>query len=445
MWEFLKRAQEMGASFADVRFKRNRNLILVSTEERDQVRSNGIDQGYSLRVLYNKNWGYLSSPSLSMEDVTRAISSSFGDERTNIVYLPSKKDTIELKPKNYVERSVEEQMKILKSLREQVTSSMRVSNVSVSYNESWVENWYMSSEERDIHVKYFMSGVSISAGAQEGDRRASAYVSRFSVTSSVLEEDLNSLVSTLKRRLENQLKGIVPDGGEHKVLLAPDVVGVFSHEAVGHLAEADLATSGVLFKNKGKKIAPDYVNVVDSPAMSQEGGIGYVPYDDEGVEGRKVEIIKNGTVREMLTDRYYSAYLGQAPTGNARAEDYRSPVLIRMRNTFIEPSEISKDEILQDMKEGYLLVSTLGGETSPEGTFQFGIQEGYRVEKGELKEPLRNTGISGYTMETLSRIRGVSKDFEMWPGFCGKGGQSVPVGTGGPYVLVEKMKVGGNA
>lgn len=116
-----------------------------------------------------------------------------------------------------------------------------------------------------------------------------------------------------------------------------------------------------------------------------------------------------------------------------------------MRNTFIEPGEMSKDEILQEVKEGYFLVSTLGGETSPEGTFQFGIQEGYRVENGELKEPLRNTGISGYTMETLSRIRRISKNFEMWPGFCGKGGQSVPVGTGGPYVLVEKMKVGGNA
>ncbi|BBG24077.1 Zinc metalloprotease TldD [Sulfuracidifex tepidarius] len=445
MWEFLKKAQEIGASFADIRFKKNRNLLLVSTEERDQVRSNGVDQGYSLRVLYNKNWGYLSSPSLSTEDVKRAISSSFGDERTNIVYLPSKKDTVELKPKNYVERSVEEKMKVLKSLREQVTSSMKVSNVSVSYNESWIENWYLSSEGRDIKVKYFMSGLSISAGAHEADRRASAYVSKFSVTSSVLEEDLNSLVSTLKRRLENQLKGVVPDGGEHTVVLAPDVVGVFSHEAVGHLAEADLATSGVLFKNRGKRIAPENVNVVDSPVVSLEGGIGYVPYDDEGVEGRKVEIIKGGIVREMLTDRYYSAYLGQRPTGNARAEDYRSPVLIRMRNTFIEPGEMSKDEILQEVKEGYFLVSTLGGETSPEGTFQFGIQEGYRVENGELKEPLRNTGISGYTMETLSRIRRISKNFEMWPGFCGKGGQSVPVGTGGPYVLVEKMKVGGNA
>jgi TldD protein len=51
-------------------------------------------------------------------------------------------------------------------------------------------------------------------------------------------------------------------------------------------------------------------------------------------------------------------------------------------------------------------------------------------------------GISGYTIETLGRIKGVSKEFDVWPGFCGKGGQSVPVGTGGPYISV-KVKVGG--
>ncbi len=444
MWEFLKRAQELGATFADIRFKRSKSLSIVSTEERDQVRSNGVDEGYNLRVLHDKNWGYISSPSLSSEDVKKAISASFGDGRMNIVYLPGKRDRVELKPRNYVERSVEEKVRLVKSLKERVISEVRATNVSVSYYESWVESWYLSTENRDIETKYFMSGISISAGAQEADKRASAYVSKFSVMSSVLEEDLSELPSTLKRRVGNQLKGIMPAGGEYEVVLSPDVVGVFSHEAVGHLAEADLAISGILFRNKGKKIASENVNIADSPTIPVGEAIGYVPYDDEGVEGRKVDIIKGGVVKEMLTDRYYSAYLGQKPTGNSRSEDFRSPVLVRMRNTFMEPGELTKEEIIEDVKEGFLLVSTLGGQTSPEGTFQFGIQEGYRIERGEVKEPLRMTGISGYTMETLSKIKGVSKDFKMWPGFCGKGGQSVPVGTGGPYVLVEKMKVGGD-
>jgi len=114
-----------------------------------------------------------------------------------------------------------------------------------------------------------------------------------------------------------------------------------------------------------------------------------------------------------------------------------------MRNTYISPGSYSYDEMIKEVKQGILLVSPRGGQTSPDGTFQFGIQEAYKIENGEVKEPLRNVGISGYTIETLRDIKAISKEFNVSPGYCGKDGQSVPVGVGGPYVLVENMKVGG--
>ena len=52
-----------------------------------------------------------------------------------------------------------------------------------------------------------------------------------------------------------QLNAKSPKGGKFPVVLGPNVVGVFVHEAFGHLAEADLALSGgVLASNLGKKI-----------------------------------------------------------------------------------------------------------------------------------------------------------------------------------------------
>jgi len=444
MWKLLKKAEELGATFADVRKKKTEVMEFLSTEDRDEVRSNGIDEGYSLRVLYKKNWGYYSSPELLTDDVNKAISSSYGDEKVNIVYLPSKKDKVVLKSKKYVEMSVEEKLKTIRSIKNEILSEVKAKNVSVIYTEARIHDQYLSTEDRDLEVEYLTSGIIFTAGIQEGDKRASAFVSKFSLSDFVLEQDYHELISILKRRIESQLKGIVPKGGEYSVILAPEVTGVFAHEAVGHLAEADVGISGILSKLRGKKIAPDNVSVVDSP-LPKEGSVGFVPYDDDGVEGRDAYIIQKGVVKEMLTDRYYSAYLGQRPTGNARAEDYRNPILVRMRNTFIEPGDLTLEEMLQQVKEGFLFTSVVGGETSPDGTFQFGIQEGYRIERGEIKEPLRNTGISGFTIETLSRVKMISKNFEMITGFCGKGTQNVPVGTGGPYILVDKMKVGGSA
>ncbi len=43
----------------------------------------------------------------------------------------------------------------------------------------------------------------------------------------------------------------------------------------------------------------------------------------------------------------------------------------------------------------------------------------------------------------LLKVDGVGSDFEMGVGFCGKSGQTAPVGDGGPHVRVSEATVGG--
>ena len=50
--------------------------------------------------------------------------------------------------------------------------------------------------------------------------------------------------------------------------------------------------------------------------------------------------------------------------------------------------------------------------------------------------------LSGRVLEFLASIQGVSRkeDFEMSPGYCGKGHSDLlPTGTGGPYLLAEAI------
>jgi TldD protein len=445
MYELLAKAEDLGAAFADLRYFKTKEISIVVTENRQYVSVNGIDEGYSLRTLYEGNWGYSSFVKPKGNELENAIKGSYGNANINIVYLPPKHDTVNIKPKKPISKSPDEIASDIKSIKEELLRDNRIKSVSIRYYQNDFYKEYHSTEDRDIVIQYTLSGLYINAVAQEGDIVASAFDGKSTYLGYPLEVfDINEMISTLKKRINNQLKGITPKAGEFETILAPDVVGVFSHEALGHLAEADLATNGILEPLRGKRIAPNYVSVVDSPQLPFNMAIGLTPYDDEGVEGREVKIVDKGIVSEFLVDRYYSTYLGERPSGNARAEDFRSPVIIRMRNTYMLPGEWNLNEIIEDIKDGYLLSSPLGGQTSPDGTFQFGIQEGYKIANGEIKEPLRNVGISGYTLETLNRISAVSKEFDVWPGFCGKGGQSVPVGTGGPYIKV-KIKVGGIA
>jgi len=244
-------------------------------------------------------------------------------------------------------------------------------------------------------------------------------------------------------RAVKQLKAKPSKGGTFPAVLGPNVVGVFVHEAFGHLAEADLTLSGsVLLDKLGKKIASDIVTFYDDGSI--EGAFGSFKYDDEGVPTQKTLLVKNGVVVGLMHNRETAEKYNTKLTGNARAEDFRFEPIIRMRNTFIEPKDHSFEELLEDIKFGYYLKNFRGGQANLDGTFQVGIQEAYEIVNGEIGAPIRNASISGNTLETLLKVNAVGKDFELWPGRCGKG-QTAFVCDGGPHVRIKEVLVGGSA
>ena len=86
------------------------------------------------------------------------------------------------------------------------------------------------------------------------------------------------------------------------MVLGPNVVGVFVHEAFGHLAEADLALSGgVLQTILGKKIGSNLVTFYDDGTVP--GAFGSFKYDDEGVPAQKTLLIKDGVVTGLMHNR----------------------------------------------------------------------------------------------------------------------------------------------
>ena len=142
------------------------------------------------------------------------------------------------------------------------------------------------------------------------------------------------------KRAIDQLKAKPLKGGKFPVVLGPNVVGVFVHEAFGHLAEADLALSGgVLAETSAKKSAQILVTFYDDGTIP--GSFGAFKYDDEGVASQKTLLIKDGVVTGLMHNRETAEKFNAEPTGNARAEDFRVEPIIRMRCTYMQPRDHS--------------------------------------------------------------------------------------------------------
>jgi TldD protein len=113
-----------------------------------------------------------------------------------------------------------------------------------------------------------------------------------------------------------------------------------------------------------------------------------------------------------------------------------------MGNTFFKPGKSSREDVF-DVRDGVYLKGMKGGSVDIfAGGFMFKADEAYEVKNGELGKLYRDTAISGNIMETLKNVEAVGKDFGTSPGFCGKGGQQMPVSDGGPHIRVRNVKIG---
>ena len=448
--------QKFGAEYAEIRAQKLFKTMLTVKDGRIEAAKQGIENGVALRVLVNGAWGFASVGTFDIETLTSAISDACRMAKTaslklktpiKLVETKTVEDKISVKPKkNPAEISVEDKIDTALAVNNTVRGyDKRVKSCTIDYLDLTGTNYFLNNEGTYIEQDKLYVWSRILATASEANVLT---FSREEIGSTagyeVFDVETPEIVGkrAAKRAVE-QLKAKPPRGGNFPAVLGPNVVGVFVHEAFGHLAEADLTLSGsVLLGKLGKKIASDIVTFYDDGTI--EGAFGSFKYDDEGVPTQKTLLVKDGIVVGLMHNRETAHKFDAKPTGNARAEDFRFEPIIRMRNTFMEPKDHSFEELLEDIKFGYYLKSFRGGQANLDGTFQVGIQEAYEITNGELGDPVRNASISGNTLETLLKVDAVGKDFELWPGRCGKG-QTAFIGDGGPHVRVKEVLIGGSA
>ncbi len=234
---------------------------------------------------------------------------------------------------------------------------------------------------------------------------------------------------------------VVP--GEYPVLLSPEATGVFTHESFGHKSESDFMVGDETMKAEwtlGKRIGQDLLTIIDD---GMEPGNGFTPFDDEGTRGKKTEVISQGLLTGRLHSTATSVALAEAPTGNARATNFEFEPIVRMTTTYIARGERPLKDIIAEMDNG-LYVDTIK-HGSGMSTFTLAPARAYKIEGGKITKPVKVSVITGNVFSTLAEVDAVSEEFEL-KGFvgggCGKMEQwPLPVGFGGPYTRVKKLKV----
>ncbi|HUU75408.1 MAG TPA: TldD/PmbA family protein [Methanoregulaceae archaeon] len=402
-----------------------------------------------LRVLGSSGWGILTVDNYqrphgkAFQDLLHSTLklASITQEKVDLAEVPRGTLKVPRMKEDPLGVSIEEKTSILSEI-ERSARIEGISNTRANYSETLEHVSFEDSSGNEYSHQICRSGFGIMAVASRNDVVQMGYERLHSIRGLNIRHQQERGAAAARLAIELLDAGIAK-GGIKNAILDPELAGVFAHEAVGHASEGDLVKEGnsVLLGKIGEHIGNRGLTIADDPSMPE---FGFEPVDAEGSAVGRTEIISKGIVNSYLHNRETLATLGDGMAGHARAMPGEPP-LVRMSNTFIENGDSSLDEMLEACGNGILLKGSRGGQVDPgRGVFQFNAEYGYLVENGEITRMVRDVSLSGEILRTLHSIELCGDDKEMHQGYCGKGGQSVPVSDGSPHIMLRDAVVGGS-
>ena len=434
--------------YLDIRCgKSNSTSILMKDGNTDEINT-GITLSARIRVLNNGAWGFAHTTDLSKINEITETAIKLSNSLKGDVKLSENdiiKDKIKTDSKIPVsDISIEEKKEVLDEATKSASID-KVNSTTVIYTDSEREELFLNSEGSQIEVATTRVRMALNASASNGEIIQFGHGSIGGVRGYeiITETDIEEFARKIGEKAVRLLDAKPAPSGQFPVIADPELTGVLIHEALGHAVEGDLIlqNDSILKGKMNTQIASDIVNIFDDASLKE--GFGYYPYDVEGVKTKPNQLVKNGKLISLLNSRETASKLKMKSSGNARSQISDQPI-VRMSNTFLKPGDNSFEELLEDIDNGIYLKGSRGGQVDTgKGIFQFNAAEGYLIEKGEIKTPLRDVSLSGNILETLKNIDAIGNDFKLSVGFCGKDGQTAPVGDGGPHTRILNALVGG--
>jgi TldD protein len=456
----LNHAMDLGAEFCDIRLDSwtGFSVDLMQSTTRNAVASCG--QGAGIRAFFDGAWGFASTTEVDQEALKACARNAIALAR-NGARLVKDEDNFKISDDIRFETgsfeittqddmdafSDDEKMRLVSSLDAQARQeSPLVQNVVIHLSDGIAESRFANSAggrvDKAIGSIYLLANViAFDAGNLQSGMELVSHIGGWqTVNQDKFAAAVHDATSQALRLLE--AKPCPP--GSFTIVADNKLGGVFTHEAMGHACEADaiLAGNSILEHRIGERIGNEAVTIVDDG--SRRDMFGYIPTDSEGVRSSRTVLIEGGILKSYLQDIETASRMGVPATGNGRAEAYDTVPQVRMTNTFLEPSDWDKDELIADTKQGIYCKNWQYGYVEPEkGNFMFKAKEAILIENGELTTLLKDAALSGQILQVLNDIDAIANDFGDSGGQCGKGGQSVRVSDASPHFRIRNVLVGG--
>ena len=426
----LQAATGSGASYCDVRIGRYLRQFVMTREDKVQNVVNAESVGVGVRVVANGAWGFAATNALTPDAVARAARQATAIARAN---AGIQAEPVQLAPvrgvgevawrtpirRNAMEVPVKEKVDLLLGVNAAAMNAGAdfVNSTLFAVNE---QKYFASTDgsyiDQDVHRIWApmsvtavdkdsgkfrtRSGLSAPMGLGyeyfDADP-AQKFVSPNGVVNYGHSYDMLEDAVAAAKQAREKLSAPSVEPGRYDLVLDPSHTWLTIHESVGHPLELDRVLgyeanyAGTSFatldkREDGFQYGSDLVTIFAD--KTQPGSLGAVAYDDEGVECKRWDLIRDGILVDYQAIRDQAHILGKDESdGCCYADSWSTVQFQRMPNVSLAPGRtpLSVEDMIKDVENGIYIIGD-GSFSIDQQRYnaQFGGQLFYEIKDGEI-------------------------------------------------------------
>jgi TldD protein len=326
-----------------------------------------------------------------------------------------------------------------------------------------VRKYFVDSEGREVveNAYAYRLQITVSTTAEDG-MILPLFLSYFAIDAKDLPSDTKILndAKKMSETLSALRKAPVAESYSGPALMTAEAAGVFFHEIFGHRVEGarlKQESDAQTFKKKvGEQVLPKDISIIFDPKLKKYRNIplnGSYVFDDEGIRGQRVEVVKDGILKSFLMSRTPIENFPNS-NGHGRAVIYYDNVT-RQSNMIIETSAPKSEAELRAMlieqakntnkDYAYLFDKVAGGFTTTgrymPNAFNVTPLIVYRIYvDGRPDELVRGVDLVGTPLAIFSQVAACGDDYGAFNGACGAESGSIPVSCVSPTLYIKMIE-----
>ncbi|HHW55210.1 MAG: TldD/PmbA family protein [bacterium] len=420
----VAKGQEKGAKLIEAFLLKHKSFSVQVHHGKIESIKQAQEAGLGIRVIIEGRMGYAYTSQLDTAPVEEALSQAIANanktaaDECNILPEPADQlPKIDIYDPLIEKTPVEEKIELAKAIEEAAFNYDRrvARSEQAAYEDTVYQVAIVNSRGIDVSYQGSFCGGSVSVVAEENGDTQTGYGMDFVLNFAALKPEAigreagEEAVAMLGARKVSTQR--VP------IVMSPRVAAQFLGVLVPALSgEAVQKGRSLLAGKLGEAVAAKDITLIDDGTLPQ--GINSSPVDGEGVPSGKTVLIEDGVLKSYLHNTYSAAKDGTRSTGNASRPSYRGTPEIGPSNIFLEAGRASREELLQDISQGFYITEVLGMHTANpiSGDFSVGAA-GLWIEKGELAYPVRGVAVAANILELFQGVEAVGNDLRFYLGY----------------------------